>query len=297
MEETSHTHHHNQPAAGGAPANPQDDVREAHAFQGYASSSPYPANVSANSGPSQAPLMHGGSHPSQHSISARSQPSTSSHHKSSSGPTPMTESERLDLFGDIPEAKKRKFILVDDPGKGQRIRVRVTLDTVDTDEIPDSFRKSNSVYPRSWFPIQMQDPPPSAGGSRFWVEGDWNDVDGGDEVDAGGRGARGRKMKCKVPLPSGEDGEVDAPVMRKSVRSKEVKLNDLGYRMTWHQSRVFADKTVFLQKALDSYRNKVRTTMEATGKDVATVAPHFETRVGKRQWNERGKRMRERSEE
>ncbi|PBP23482.1 ribosomal protein L24E [Diplocarpon rosae] len=78
--------------------------------------------------------------------------------------------------------------------------------------------------------------------------------------------------------------------MRKSWRMKEVKLNDLGYRMTWHQSRVFADKTVFLQKALDSYRNKVRGTMEQTGKDVATVAPHFETRVGKRRWNDRSKR-------
>ncbi len=47
----------------------------------------------------------------------------------------MAEEERISLFGDIPEAKKRKFILVDDPGKGGRVRVRVTLDTVDTDEI------------------------------------------------------------------------------------------------------------------------------------------------------------------
>lgn len=43
---------------------------------------------------------------------------------------------------------------------------------------------------------------------------------------------------------------------------------------------------------MDSYRNKVRTTMESTGKDVAAIAPHFETRVGKRQWNERSKRER-----
>jgi hypothetical protein len=30
--------------------------------------------------------------------------------------------------------------------------------------------------------------------------------------------------------------------------------------------------------------------MESTGKDVAATAPHFETRVGKRRWNERTKR-------
>ena len=161
----------------------------------------------------------------------------------------LDDEDKLSLFGDIPEAKKRKFILVDDPGKGGRVRVRVTLDTVDIKEIPDSFRKSNSVYPRSWFPLQMQSPPPSAHGSRFF-EGDDED----DEVEVegrtgpGNRSRRGRTM-VSVPLADGGEAEVATPRMRKSMRSKEVKLNDLGYRMTWHQSRVFADKTVFLQKA------------------------------------------------
>lgn len=165
----------------------------------------------------------------------------------------MDEEERTSLFGDIPEAKKRKFILVDDPGKGGRVRVRVTLDTVDIKEIPDSFRKSNSVYPRSWFPLQMQSPPPSAHGSRFFQEGDEDDtveVDGGRGAAGSSRGRGGKgKMMVSVPLADGGEAELGVPRMRKSIRSKEVKLNDLGYRMTWHQSRVFADKTVFLQKA------------------------------------------------
>jgi hypothetical protein len=159
----------------------------------------------------------------------------------------MDEDERTTLFGDIPEAKKRKFILVDDPGKGGRVRVRVTLDTVDIKEIPDSFRKSNSVYPRSWFPLQMQSPPPSAHGSRFFEEADEDDT---VEVEGGRDRRPGKgKMMVQVPLADGGEAEVGVPRMRKSVRSKEVRLNDLGYRMTWHQSRVFADKTVFLQKA------------------------------------------------
>jgi hypothetical protein len=58
-------------------------------------------------------------------------------------------------------------------------------------------------------------------------------------------------MMVPVPLVDGGEAELGVPRMRKSVRSKEVKLNDLGYRMTWHQSRVFADKTVFLQKACE----------------------------------------------
>jgi hypothetical protein len=147
------------------------------------------------------------------------------------------DDDKASLFGDIPEAKKRKFILVDDPARGSRVRVRVTLDTVEIKEIPDSYRKSNSVYPRSWFPMQMQSPPPSAHGSRFF-EGD----------DADDEGKRGKTM---VPVPSLDGGEMElaTPRMRKSQRAKEVKLNDLGYRMTWHQSRVFAGRTVFLQRA------------------------------------------------
>ncbi|KAG4428286.1 hypothetical protein IFR05_016231 [Cadophora sp. M221] len=293
MDEDQHHHHHQAPPGAPNSNNPQDDVRESHVFPGY-SGSAYPPNPSSVGGPSMAPTMHsshgGAPHPS-HPISARSSHVNSSSH--SKGTTEeMAEEERIALFGDIPEAKKRKFILVDDPGKGGRVRVRVTLDTVDTDEIPDSFRKSNSVYPRSWFPIQMQSPPPSAHGSRFFEEGDEDDtVEVEGRAGSRGRGTKGKQMYT-VPLPDGGEAEVGIPRMRKSVRSKEVKLNDLGYRMTWHQSRVFADKTVFLQKALDSYRNKVRTTMESTGKDVAAIAPHFETRVGKRQWNDRSKRER-----
>jgi hypothetical protein len=151
----------------------------------------------------------------------------------------------------LSDGKKRKFILVEDPAKNQRVRVRVTLDTVDINEIPDSFRKANSVFPRSWFPLQMQDPPPSSRGSKFF-EGD--DQDDDDDVDignnGGGRKRRGRTM-VSVPLADGGEAEVATPRMRKSIRSKEVRINELGYRMTWHQSRVFADKTVFLQKACE----------------------------------------------
>jgi hypothetical protein len=32
--------------------------------------------------------------------------------------------------------------------------------------------------------------------------------------------------------------------------------------------------------------------MIGTGKDIAGIAPHFETRVGKRRWNERSKKER-----
>lgn len=245
MDDGQHHHHHQAPPGAPSSTSEQNDVRESHVFPGYSGS--YPPNPSVGSA-AMAPSMHsshgGAPHPS-HPISARAH--TNSHSK---GTEEMAEEERISLFGDIPEAKKRKFILVDDPGKGGRVRVRVTLDTVDTDEIPDSFRKSNSVYPRSWFPIQMQSPPPSAHGSRFF-EADEDDITETEGRNLGrGRGVKGKQM-VTVPLADGGEAEIGVPRMRKSVRTKEVKLNDLGYRMTWHQSRVFADKTVFLQKACE----------------------------------------------
>jgi hypothetical protein len=155
------------------------------------------------------------------------------------------------LFPDIPDAKKRKFILVDDNKRGGRLRVRVTLENVDTKEIPDSFRKSSSVYPRSYFPREMQSPPPSATGSRFFQE-DLNDddveVDGGRTGRSRGNNARERVM-VKVPFSDGSEGEVAIPRTRQGTRGKEVRLNDLGYRMAWLQSRVFSGRTIFLQRA------------------------------------------------
>lgn len=44
--------------------------------------------------------------------------------------------------------------------------------------------------------------------------------------------------------------------------------------------------------SVDAYRNKMRSTMVAAGQDVTNVAPHFETRVGKRKWMERNKKSR-----
>lgn len=43
----------------------------------------------------------------------------------------------------------------------------------------------------------------------------------------------------------------------------------------------------YLLITVDCYRNKTRSAIESIMQDVKTVAPHYETRVGKRRWNER----------
>jgi len=220
----SATHHHAAPnGTSGA------DARQAHNF--YPT---YPSQM-VNSGiPSNDDMHLRGQAP--HQVATRSDAKEDE------------ERRNVALFGDLPEAKRRKFI-----------------------------RKNNSVYPRSWFATEMQSPPPSPRRGR-WPD----DVDVDAETTA--------RTLVPVPMTDGSETKLPVPRMNRVKRSKEVTLNDLGYRMSWSQSRVFSGRTLFLQRSLDAYRNKMRSTMVAAGRDVTAVAPHFETRVGKRKWLERSKK-------
>lgn len=263
--ETSHTHHHQAPTGQAGAAN--GDVRPANNF--YPT---YPTNQPSNAS-AVPPMDHHMDH-----VPSRPPPP----HAAATTKQQEDEERNLELFGDLPEAKRRKFILVDDAQRGTRVRVRVMLDQVNMEEMPDSYRKNNSVYPRSYFPTQMQSPPASPRGTRFFDDPD-------EEKDEGSSGAMPVTGRTLVPVPmmDGSEAKVPRPRMTRAKRNKEVTLNDLGYRMTWSQSRVFAGRTLFLQRSLDAYRNKMRSTMVAAGQE---VAPHFETRVGKRRWLERSKR-------
>lgn len=245
----SHHHHHQAPAGGPAGPGSSDDVRQSHVFTGYPQHHQYPSPTQASAGP-MPPMHHqhdGHQHPHHSSAIAAS---TSGRRQSRDTDNPAG------LFPDLPADKKRKFILVEDNKRNCRLRVRVTLENVDTKEIPDSFRKSSSVFPRSYFPREMQSPPPSATGSRFF-EDDLSDngedssmeVEGGRTGRSRGKNTRGERAMVKVPLAGGAEGEVAIPGTRRAARQSEVKLNDLGYRMAWLQSRVFSGRTVFLQKA------------------------------------------------
>ena len=145
------------------------------------------------------------------------------------------------LFGDLPEAKRRKFILVPDTQRDVRVRVKVTLDQVEMSEIPDSYREKNSVHPRSYFPVQMQLPPPSTKGDRFVKED--------EEVEDNGGPIVGRTT---VPVPMLEgDSELAVPKLTRSKRKREENLNEIGYRMAWSQMRTFDGRPIFLQRACE----------------------------------------------
>ena len=164
--------------------------------------------------------------------------------KASSDADPETTAA---LYGDLPEAKRRKFILVEDSQRGTRVRVRVTLDNVDMDEIPDSYRRTSSVYPRAYFPRQMQSLGDAPRSKRLFAE---DEDDGGAQAATVGR--------TTVPIPLLEDGgsggqELALPRISKAKKRRENTVNEMGYRMSWSQSRVFAGRILFLQKSREFF--------------------------------------------
>ncbi|TKA74007.1 hypothetical protein B0A55_07747 [Friedmanniomyces simplex] len=258
-------HHHQAPPHGHPPdLHSPSSARYTQNF--YPS---YPAPPGAVGSSSSMPSVHDVMDP------AHSQAAT----MASTAPKDEEEESKRALFGDLPKSKQRKFILVEDQQRGTRVRVRVMLDQVKMDDMPDAHLRINAVYPRSYFPRQMRSPPGSPHGSRRWDDEDDEEVEG-----ASGTAPTRGKTTVAVPLMDGSETTLSVPRMTKSRRVKEVALNELGYRMAWGQARTFHGRTLFLQRSLDAYRNKMRSTMLAAGQDVAGIAPHFETRPGKSRW-------------
>ena len=239
--------HPNNPTAG--PPHQQQQLRQAHVFPGYSNYPPHP-NTSM---PSVAPHMHDGME--NHRVQAHPAttiPAASSHagirtttippdsNPTSSGLS-VDKKASSSLLPEI-EPRKRKFILVEDIERNNRVRVKVNLDGVDIAEIPDSYREANSVYPRSYSPSQMQLSPRSNVERRRRAR---------FPIDQNDNGSDGFETRCAVKIPVVDRDEVDVTVPRLSnkVGQKEDKLNDLGYRMSWSQSRVFAGRVIFLQRS------------------------------------------------
>ncbi|KAK0931055.1 hypothetical protein LTR29_016431 [Friedmanniomyces endolithicus] len=236
---------------------------------------PYPPPPGPSSATSSMPSLHHVMDPSHSHVSALASAPITTALKSDED-----DASHRALFGDLPKSKQRKFILVEDPQRGTRVRVRAMLDLVKMDEMPDSHLRTNAVFPRSYFPRQMRAPL----GSRRW-EDDEDDMEVEEVEGASGTAPTRGKTSVAVPLMEGGEGVVlSVPRMTKSRRAREVALNELGYRMAWGQARTFNGRTLFLQRSLDAYRNKMRSAMVAGGQDVSTIAPHFETRPGKNKW-------------
>lgn len=264
------------------PAQPAD-IRTAQVFHGYPS---FPPVASVSSGPSMPPPLR------DSGVIAP----ISRHPTVATSTKPDEEEEDCDernpdkdaLFGDLPDGKRRKFILVDDTQRGNRVRVRVTLDQVDMNEIPDSYRMANSVYPRTYFPVQMKESPGRVVPGKRYFKNDTEIEDSNGTHTGSDDESIATVGRTFVPAPS-VDGESDiaVPKLSRNKRKKDILLNDLGYRMSWSQSRVFAGRMLFLQRSLDAYRNKMRSTALAAGHDTSSIPQHFETRIGKRRWLER----------
>lgn len=158
------------------------------------------------------------------------------------------------LFGSLPAGKRRKFILVDDHQRGGRARVKVTLDRVDMNEIPDSYRLSNAVFPRAYYPIQMKESPGHEILNSRYLETDGNNHDEDEDdfegdYDYDNDNESVTVGRIVVPLAVTEGVSAPVPQLTRNRHRKDKVLNDLGYRMSWSQSRVFASRPKFLQRS------------------------------------------------
>ncbi len=129
--------------------------------------------------------------------------------------------------------------------------------------------------------MQMQLSPSSRGArGRFLENRDEAEIEGEAEGQVG-------TTTVQVPMLEGREGELVVPGLGRQARKKEEQINEMGYRISWGASRTFAGRIMFLQHSIDVYRAKVKDGLVAGGKEVETVAPLYETRVGKKRWRER----------
>ena len=143
-----------------------------------------------------------------------------------------------ELFSCLPSGKRRKFILVDDDQRPSRARVKVVVEDVNMDDLPDSYRMSCAVYPRTYFPVQMKSQPGRVVPGKRYFRDDGED----DEATVVGR--------VTVPAPSLDgDSETAVPKITRKRYKKDVMLNDLSYRLGWCQSRTFEGRMLFLQRS------------------------------------------------
>ncbi|KAI4730027.1 hypothetical protein E4T49_02221, partial [Aureobasidium sp. EXF-10728] len=150
------------------------------------------------------------------------------------------EDRKPSLPANVPEGKKRKFILVDDLARGTRVRVHVELDNIKLEEMPDYHLQKNSVFPRQFFPRQMHALSPG----HAHHEKINNECKGGE-----GSTTLESESLIHVPLLDGSQTQLSIPGTSKDLEAKECALNELGYRMSWRQAKTFNERTLFMQKS------------------------------------------------
>lgn len=229
----------------GNPTSLPQQPRQTHVFSGYSNHPPQPHS----SMPSMPPHIPDAMDPHhigrQHATTIGASASASGSSLPTINPSESSPEKRVSSLLQDNEPRKRKFILVEDMERNSRVRVKVNLDGVDINEIPDSYRDANAVYPRSYYPSQMLLSPRSDDARR---------ARGRFPVHGGLDSRSGIETRCSVKVPGVETDEMAVSMrgLTNAVGQKEEKLNDLGYRMSWTQSRVFAGRVIFLQRSRKS---------------------------------------------
>lgn len=143
-----------------------------------------------------------------------------------------------------PEAKKRKLFTVRDLEKNIPVRVKINLEGINVNEMPDPYRREHSIYPRAFSPVGMKLSPRTRKAERReqrFIDEEDNEEGLDDDMGIG-------QTTVKVPMVDGREGDISVPRLGRRQLEKEKMLNDLGYRICWGHGRSFSRRILLIQR-------------------------------------------------
>ena len=226
-------------------------IRPSNVFQGHPG--PYPMHPTQTHTSIPPPMANGlDTHLAPHTASTIARPRQSVADASPIAPPHSGTLSPLPGYHELtslyPKIPGRKFINVHDAGSSpNKVRVKLDLGEVKTNEIVDDFRERNSVYPRSCVRAQMQIDANEKRQKRLRARFIESDSHSGEGFETG---------RTTVKIPTMDD-EVEAPVPRLSKRigAREELLNDAGYRISWDQIQKYDRKIIFLQRSREFHNS------------------------------------------
>ena len=159
------------------------------------------------------------------------------------------------LFGNLADCKRpRKYVVINDSENSNKgVRIKVALNEVNLEEVPDSYRERNSVYPRAWYPVQMQLSPGARAARRGRFVKGRDDAAAAEEREDDDKGEKllVGDATVNVPMLEGRETALRVPGLGRMAREREEKFNDLGYRISWNALGTMDTRVVFLQRSCE----------------------------------------------
>ena len=167
----------------------------------------------------------------------------------------------------------RRTITIKDRQRDNVVRVSVKTRNIDLDEMPDSFRREYSVFPRAHYPRQ--------GLSSSSTESETLNPE--------------TKTESLVTWDQIPLGQWRLPMVAEERKKQERQMNDLGQHITWGKPQLFSGRNLLLQTTrkllisisplMISVHEFKRQSHSRFADSLNDIEPMGDVRWGKRDWN------------